>query len=175
MEFDCYKCGERKRTRDVFKNHLLSHYFTPLLPSAPPYKCPECNYLFRDKISLMRHLVFYHKKLYEITDLTEESLNEVIVKAQVTIRILRFLDGVHRCCFDVNIKKFILSDYPEFGGLLLLPLPVSNAPDIQDGKLEKLENTRRRSDHPSYTINLVHSFFMMYRDRINRYLTGCLF
>ena len=135
MEFDCYKCGERKRTRDVFKNHLLSHYsdnFTPLLPSAPPYKCPECNHLFRDKISLMRHLGFYHKKLYEITDLTEESLNEVIVKAQVTIRILRFLDGVHRCCFDVNIKKFTLSDYPEVEGLLLLPLPISNAPDIQD-------------------------------------------
>ena len=86
MEFDCYKCGERKRTRDAFKNHLLSHYadnFTSLLPSAPPYKCPECDHTIRDKTSLMRHLAFYHKKLYEITDLTEESLNEIIFNAQV--------------------------------------------------------------------------------------------
>ena len=33
---------------------------------------------------------------------------------------------------NVNVKKFTLSDYPEVEGLLLLPLPISNAPDIQD-------------------------------------------
>ena len=87
MEYQCPTCGDSKDTRSNFKNHLLTHYadiFNPLLPSASPYKCPKCDKQFRDKISLMRHYAFYHKKMYEMTDLTEESLKEIITKALVS-------------------------------------------------------------------------------------------
>ena len=88
MEYQCPNCGVCKDKKDTFKNHFLSHYkksFTSILPSSPPYDCPEaeCKNSSRDKISLMRHYAFAHKKMFTMTDVTEDKFKEIMAKAFV--------------------------------------------------------------------------------------------
>ena len=88
MVYQCPTCGDCKEKKDTFKNHFLTHYhnvFTSVLPSSAPYHCPEaeCKALSRDKITLMRHYAFTHKKLFTMTDVSEENLKEIMAKALV--------------------------------------------------------------------------------------------
>ena len=86
MVYQCPTCGECKEKKDNFKNHFLTHYydvFASVLPSTAPYHCPECNALSRDKITLMRHYAFTHKKVFTMTDVSEENLKEIMAKALV--------------------------------------------------------------------------------------------
>merc|ERR1712012_26486 len=90
MEYQCPTCGDCKDKKDNFKNHYLSHYydvFNPFLPSSPPYACPEAECrgkeAVRDKITLLRHFAWTHKKMYSMTDVTEEKMKEIMAKACV--------------------------------------------------------------------------------------------
>jgi len=88
MEYQCPHCGDCKDKKENFKNHFLSHYydcFTSVLPSSPPYACPEadCKNVSRDKITLLRHYAFTHKKMFTMTDVTEDKLKEIMAKALV--------------------------------------------------------------------------------------------
>jgi len=86
MEYQCPTCGVFKEKLPNFRNHILTHYtevFNPILPSSPPYICPECQALSRDKITLMRHLAFAHKKMFTLTDITEDNFKEIMATALV--------------------------------------------------------------------------------------------
>ena len=73
----CFKCGLPCRSLAHRKNHILSHYysaFTSLLPTSSPYVCPQCSQISRDRITLIRHFAFSHKKMYQFTGVTEDLL-----------------------------------------------------------------------------------------------------
>ena len=73
----CFKCGRICDSIMHRKNHILSHYyptFYKVLPSCKPYSCPECGQVSRDRITLTRHYAFSHRKIYELTDVTERML-----------------------------------------------------------------------------------------------------
>jgi len=73
----CLKCGKICGSVMHLKNHLLSHYYSTLykfLPTSKPFSCPECSQISRDKVSLTRHFAFTHKKIFQLTDVTEEML-----------------------------------------------------------------------------------------------------
>merc|ERR1712107_789481 len=79
-EWTCSKCSHSCKSK-YSKNHILSHYYSDfkfILPSSPPYTCPECQSESRDKITLTRHYAFTHKKLFEVTNLTEEKLKQMM-------------------------------------------------------------------------------------------------
>ena len=72
---ECFKCGQICKDNSNLKNHVLSHYyqvFYEVLPDSKPYPCPDCGNTSRDRITLVRHYAFTHKKLFEMTDVTPE-------------------------------------------------------------------------------------------------------
>ena len=72
---ECFKCGQICKDNSNLKNHVLSHYyqvFYEVLPDSKPYPCPDCDSKSRDRITLVRHYAFTHKKLFEMTDVTPE-------------------------------------------------------------------------------------------------------
>ena len=72
---ECFKCGQICKDNSNLKNHVLSHYyqvFYDVLPDSKPFPCPECGNTSRDRITLVRHFAFTHKKLFEMTDVTPE-------------------------------------------------------------------------------------------------------
>ena len=46
-----------------FKDQLNQH-----LPSCAPFLCPECKNPNRDKITILRHYAFGHKKVFDLVD-----------------------------------------------------------------------------------------------------------
>ena len=53
------------------KNHVLNHFKDELLkdlPTTVPFQCPiaHCSRKSRDKISMLRHYAFGHRKVFEI-------------------------------------------------------------------------------------------------------------
>ena len=84
VEYQCPTCGDCKERKETFKHHLLTHYSHVFASvCSAPYKCPECDALSRDKITLMRHYAFTHKKFFTMTDITEDKLKEIMAKALV--------------------------------------------------------------------------------------------
>ena len=74
---ECFKCGQVCKDNSNLKNHILSHYyqvFYEVLPDSKPYPCPICDSHSRDRITLVRHYAFTHKKFFEMTDVTPEHL-----------------------------------------------------------------------------------------------------
>jgi len=74
---ECFKCGQICKDNSNLKNHVLSHYyqvFYDVLPDSKPFPCPECGNTSRDRITLVRHFAFTHKKLFEMTDVTPEHI-----------------------------------------------------------------------------------------------------
>ena len=73
----CPKCGQAFKDRPLMKKHLLSHYyqiFFSVLPNSKPFPCPICGKLNRDRIVLARHYAFFHKKIFDMTELTPGDL-----------------------------------------------------------------------------------------------------
>ena len=73
----CFKCGLKCKSLMHRKNHILSHYYSAfysVLPNSQPYVCPECGHTSRDRITLIRHFAFSHKKMYQFTGVTEDLL-----------------------------------------------------------------------------------------------------
>ena len=73
----CFKCGLECKNLVHRKNHILSHYYSSfykVLPTTNPYVCPQCGQTSRDRITLIRHFAFSHKKMYEFTGVTEDLL-----------------------------------------------------------------------------------------------------
>ena len=80
-EYQCSTCGKINSGAGMFKNHLLSHHYDKFanLPNGAPYNCPVCPASdIRDRITLIRHYAFTHKKLSEVTGITEEKLKEIV-------------------------------------------------------------------------------------------------
>jgi len=80
-EFHCQKCSNKTNGYSNARHHFLSHYyaiFKDILPSSAPFACPECNKENRDKITLIRHYAFTHKKFFEMSDVTEETMEKEI-------------------------------------------------------------------------------------------------
>ena len=75
-------CGARKKDRNTFKNHYLTHYYDILDVFSRPWVCPLCKVRKRDRHTLIRHYGFYHRKLYELTDITEEEMSAIMAKAK---------------------------------------------------------------------------------------------
>ena len=74
---ECFKCGQVCKDNSNLKNHVLSHYyqvFYEVLPDSKPYPCPLCESTSRDRITLVRHYAFTHKKLFEMTDISPEDI-----------------------------------------------------------------------------------------------------
>jgi uncharacterized C2H2 Zn-finger protein len=73
---ECTLCDEVFYAKGAFRNHIANHFKAELLadlPQARPFICPECDCSVRDKISLMRHYAFTHKKLQNMC--TDEQFN----------------------------------------------------------------------------------------------------
>ena len=50
------------------KNHVVIHFKDQLLcdlPTSLPFTCPECKYVPREKITLLRHYAFSHRKVFD--------------------------------------------------------------------------------------------------------------
>lgn len=63
----CHICDKTYKST-LHRNHLVNHYREPLeakLPPVKPFKCPECQNVSRDKITLLRHYAYAHKKIEE--------------------------------------------------------------------------------------------------------------
>jgi len=74
---ECPKCGQVCKDNSNLKNHVLSHYyqvFYDVLPDCKPFACPLCGNPSRDRITMVRHYAFTHKKLFEMTDITPEDI-----------------------------------------------------------------------------------------------------
>ena len=74
---ECPKCGQVCKDNSNLKNHVLSHYyqvFYDVLPDCKPFSCPLCGNPSRDRITMVRHYAFTHKKLFEMTDITPEDI-----------------------------------------------------------------------------------------------------
>ena len=88
---ECFKCGQICKDNSNLKNHVLSHYyqvFYEVLPDSKPFPCPECGNTSRDRITLVRHYAFTHKKLFEMTEVEPEHIagfgNRKSVKRRMT-------------------------------------------------------------------------------------------
>ena len=81
-EYRCPICpkayqNSQEGKHGTFKNHVLSHFYSvfyPHLPSSKPFKCSVCQLPHRDRITMIRHYAFGHKKFYEFTNVTPEEL-----------------------------------------------------------------------------------------------------
>ncbi len=67
--FKCNFCDGVFDKQSNLKNHVVNHFKDQLLRNLPPMKpfsCPECDAPpSRDKITLLRHYAFTHKKIFE--------------------------------------------------------------------------------------------------------------
>jgi len=72
----CIKCGKTLKTMDAYRSHVLSHYqiFQEILPNTKPYTCPVCFKSFNRKYQQISHYALGHNKVFELTDLTRETL-----------------------------------------------------------------------------------------------------
>ena len=64
---NCRFCTESKDKASNLKNHVLNHIKDQLfkeLPTCTPFLCPECKTPSRDKITLLRHYAFGHRKAF---------------------------------------------------------------------------------------------------------------
>ena len=65
----CNLCEESFDKVSNLKNHVVNHFKAEMLrdlPSSKPYNCPLCsNAPVRDKITLLRHYAFSHKKIFD--------------------------------------------------------------------------------------------------------------
>merc|ERR1712062_263495 len=50
----------------------MDQVFYEVLPDSKPFPCPDCDSTSRDRITLVRHYAFTHKKLFEMTDVTPD-------------------------------------------------------------------------------------------------------
>ena len=70
----CCFCGEVCKDNNHLKNHVLSHYYQDFynyLPDQKPFECPVCGKKpNRDRITLIRHYAFKHKKFFRVTGIT---------------------------------------------------------------------------------------------------------
>ena len=65
---ECTNCSEVFETRQLLKNHFINHFKEQLgqsLPKTKPFKCPECLKDSRDKVTLLRHYAYTHKKILD--------------------------------------------------------------------------------------------------------------
>merc|ERR1719186_1918590 len=80
---ECPKCGQVCKDHSNLKNHVLSHYykmFYMVLPQCKPFPCPICGHCNRDRITMVRHYAFTHKKIFEMTDVTVQDLHGSVTK-----------------------------------------------------------------------------------------------
>jgi len=80
-EFPCHRCSTISNNYSNAKNHFLSHHydlFKNIAPFSAPFSCPECNKEHRDKITFWRHYAFAHKKLFELSGISEEAMEKEI-------------------------------------------------------------------------------------------------
>ena len=57
---------------------MLTHYqqvFFDVLPDKWPFNCPIYDQTSKDRVSLARHYAFFQEKIFELTDLTPETLH----------------------------------------------------------------------------------------------------
>merc|ERR1712008_158897 len=65
-QLKCRFCISGHENALGLKNHVLNHFKDQLnkhLPSCAPFLCPECKNPNRDKITILRHYAFGHKKV----------------------------------------------------------------------------------------------------------------
>ena len=88
---ECFKCGQVCKDNSNLKNHVLSHYyqvFYDVLPDSKPYPCPLCESTSRDRITLVRHYAFTHKKFFEMTDVKPEHLGSSRIGSKGVVKKL---------------------------------------------------------------------------------------
>jgi len=84
---ECPKCGQVCKDYSNLKNHVLSHYykmFYMVLPQCKPFPCPICGHCNRDRITMVRHYAFTHKKIFEMTDVTVQDLHGSVTKIMIS-------------------------------------------------------------------------------------------
>merc|ERR1712037_688023 len=70
-QLKCRFCTSGHENALGLKNHVLNHFKDQLnqhLPSCAPFLCPECKNPNRDKITILRHYAFGHKKVFDLVD-----------------------------------------------------------------------------------------------------------
>jgi len=107
----CPKCGKGfNNTRSLYA-HVLTHYyqlFFKVLSNRKPYPCPICGKVNRDRITLVRHYAFTHRKIFELTDLTPEDLpgigNRKAVKCSNT-KLFKGRSFMNNNCTEEKVDK----------------------------------------------------------------------
>ena len=65
----CRFCEDGFDKPNNLRNHVLNHFkpqIYPELPAEKPFICPECKAVSRDKVTLLRHYAWSHRKVYEM-------------------------------------------------------------------------------------------------------------
>ena len=65
----CRFCEDGFDKTGNLRNHVLNHFkpqIYPELPAEKPFICPECTAVSRDKVTLLRHYAWSHRKVYEM-------------------------------------------------------------------------------------------------------------
>jgi hypothetical protein len=81
MFFSSYVCGNKYGKREIFKNHLVTHFRSKLETLKPDIGqsllCEQCDYNGKDKNAMFVHFGLKHRLMRQCLP---ETLNEVLFK-----------------------------------------------------------------------------------------------
>ena len=93
----CKYCEQIETKRSNMRNHSLNHFKDKLCNILPPstlvkpFPCPICKHESRDKITMLRHVGFAHRKIFDFC--TDEDLLGVEISDEIVQNISNDTNG----------------------------------------------------------------------------------